>query len=136
MTEIGSADGASYGIGARLRRRFVVMTADRVLIDAIQRVTPEGWGMAAATDLAEVGEWQEILLHRFLLLDLDEREYFHPVEVLEEIRTRLQINIPVFGFGGDQELRAAARLARCDRFFGREEMVLRLPDFFTQFGWG
>jgi hypothetical protein len=47
-----------------------------------------------------------------------------------------QINLPVFCFGGDQDIQDEMRLSRADRFFDRDEMITRLPDFLEQYRWG
>jgi hypothetical protein len=46
-----------------------------------------------------------------------------------------QINLPVFCFGGDEDIRDEMRLSRADRFFDREEMLERLPEFLRQYDW-
>ena len=92
--------------------------------------------MVQITDLDDIGEWHEILLHRFILLDLDEVDAFDPLDVIRILRMRYQINIPVFCFGGDEDIRDEMRLARADRFFSRVEMIKMLPQFLEQYGWG
>jgi hypothetical protein len=77
-----------------------------------------------------------VLLHRFLLLDLDEIDAFDPLDVIRVLRMQYQINLPVFCFGGDQDIQDEMRLSRADRFFDRDEMITRLPDFLEQYRWG
>ena len=122
-------------VAARLARRLILFCADQTLSAAIAGALAPGWEVTPAQRVADVGGFQDVLLHRFVLLDLDEREAFDPVETVEEIRGALMLNIPVFCFGGDPATRDAARLARADRFFERSEigtLVLRLCE---QFDW-
>ncbi|WP_437557167.1 hypothetical protein [Acidithiobacillus sulfuriphilus] len=119
----------------RMRKRFIVVSSDRDLNGAIAAAVPAGWEMVAVTDLEDLGAWQEILLHRFLLLNLDDAVVEDPVGLVDTIRREYQLNIAIFCIGGDQEQRDAVRMARADRFFGREETLTRLPEFFAQFGW-
>ena len=123
-------------IADRLRRRFIVMSRDAAVLDALRAQTPTGWEMVAATDLASLGDWDDILLYRFLLLDLDEVDAFDPLDVIREIRTQLMLQIAVFCFGGDSAMRDEMRMARADRFYERDEIVAKLPQFLTQYGWG
>lgn len=123
-------------IEARLRRRFVVMSGDCGLVAALRQATPRGWEMEEALDLDALGGFQDILLHRFILLDLDEREAFDPLEVIRRIRGDYLLNVPVLCFGGSAQARDEARLARADRFFERGEIVGKLSAFCEQFGWG
>ena len=119
----------------RMRKRFIVVSSDRDLNGAIAAAVPAGWEMVAVTDLEDLGAWQEILLHRFLLLNLDDAVVEDPVGLVDTIRREYQLNIAIFCIGGDQEQRDAVRMARADRFFGREETLTRLPEFFAQLGW-
>lgn len=119
----------------RMRKRFIVVSSDEDLNGAIAAAAPAGWEMVAVTDLEDLGAWQEILLHRFLLLNLDDAVVEDPVGLVDTIRREYQLNIAIFCVGGDQGQRDAARMARADRFFGREETLARLPEFFAQFGW-
>lgn len=123
-------------IEERLRRRFIVMSADSEMCAELRAQVPEDWEMVTVTDLDEVGEWNDILLHRFIVLDLDEVEAFDPLDVIGQLRMEYQINTPVLCFGGDADLQEEMRLARADRFFTREEMVQRLPQFLAQYDWG
>lgn len=123
-------------IQSRLDRRFIVMTSRESLLSDLDMVAPIGWTRVVATDLAELGDWNDILLHRFVLLDLDEDGTFDPLDVIRTLRMEYQINIPVFCFGGNEDLQDQMRLARADRFFTRDEMLDMLPRFFEQYGWG
>lgn len=123
-------------IAARLERKYIAMTADDETKRRLDSVTPEIWTCVAVTDIEQLGEWHEVLLHRFLLLDLDEFEAFDPLDVIRILRQQYQINIPVFCFGGEEDIRDEMRLARADRFFDKDEMIERLPEFFRQYDWG
>lgn len=123
-------------IADRLKRKYVVMTTDQEMIDRLRAATPEEWTQVVCTDLEQLGDWNEVLLNRFLLLDLDEWEAFDPIDVIRILRMQYQINTPVFCFGGDEDIQDEMRLARADRFFDREEMIARLPEFIRQYDWG
>jgi hypothetical protein len=112
------------------------MTRDVALERALRAALPQGWEMATTSELAALGGFEEILQHRFLLLDLDEAEAFDPLAVLRELRVDLMLNVPAFCFGGSAAQRDAARLARGDRFFERAEVATRLPGICGQYGWG
>lgn len=123
-------------IERRLQRRLVLMTADAELVTRLQRRVPDGWEMVVVTDIEDLGAWHELLLYRFLLLDLDEVDAFDPLDVIAVIRSQYQINLAVFCFGGDDDLQDEMRLLRADRFFGRDEIADRMAQFFEQYGWG
>ena len=123
-------------IERRLQRKYIVMTADGEMLGKLEDVTPAGWEQVQITDLDDIGDWHEVLLYRFLLLDLDEIEAFDPLDIIRILRTQFQINIPVFCFGGDEDIQDEMRLARADRFFSREEMLEMLPQFCEQYAWG
>ncbi len=122
-------------ISDRMRKRFILMASDPELRVAVVTTTPEGWEMTEATDLDDLGDWQEVLLHRFMLLNLDDPEIEDPIELIDTLRREYQLNIAIFCLGGSQERRDAARSARADRFFDRDTGLQRLPEFFAQFGW-
>lgn len=123
-------------IESRLKRRFIAMSADRTLLAQLRDVLPGGWEMMESRDLATLGGFQEVLQHRFILLDLDGHEAFDPIEVVRQVRTEFMLNVPIMCFGGTPEICDEARLGRADRFFGRAEIVAMLPAFCRQFGWG
>jgi hypothetical protein len=123
-------------IERRLQRKYIALTADPVMREQLAAATPEGWELVSLTDLEDLGDWHEVLLYRFILLDLDEVDAFDPLDIIRILRTQFQINIPVFCFGGDEDIQDEMRLARADRFFSREEMLAMLPRFFEQYGWG
>lgn len=123
-------------IAARLQRKYVVMSGDDSIVARLGAATPEGWEIVAAHELAELGEFQDVLLYRFLLLDLDEEIRFDPIDVVRELRNELMLNIAIFCFGGSPELRDEARLNRADRFFEREEIVEKMLLYCHQYRWG
>ena len=123
-------------IERRLQRKYIVMSANAAMLEQLAGLTPEGWEMVQITDLDDIGDWHEVLLHRFILLDLDEVEAFDPLDVIRILRTQFQINVPVFCFGGDEDIQDEMRLARADRFFSQEEMLEMLPQFCEQYSWG
>lgn len=123
-------------IETRLQRRFVVFTLDSGFVAELAQVAPEPWVGQAVTDLDELGEWNDVLLYRFILMDLDEEAAFDPLEIMRTLRMEYQINVPVFCFGGDEELQNDMRLARADRFFSRREMLRMLPEFCERYAWG
>ncbi|MDA8095516.1 MAG: hypothetical protein M0T84_16730 [Betaproteobacteria bacterium] len=123
-------------IASRLRRRFVVMTTDEALLERLRRDLPAAWEMVEALDLETLGEYQDILLFRFLFLDLDEQAAFDPLDIIDTVRREHMLNVPIFCFGGSQALRDAARLARADRFFERDEVAEKVRLFCDQYRWG
>lgn len=122
-------------IARRLERRIILMTRDPEMIRNVDATLEPPWQLVTVTDLEDLGAWNEVLLHRFLLLDLDEVEAFDPLDVIRTLRMEYQINLPVFCFGGDEDIRDEMRLSRADRFFDREEMLERLPEFLRQYDW-
>jgi len=122
-------------IEARLARKLIVFSSDVALREALTAALPPGWQASFARSAAEVGEFQDVLLHRFALLDLEPDEGADPVETVREIRGEMLLNIPIFCFGGDAATRDGARLARADRFFERTEIVARLPALCESFAW-
>lgn len=123
-------------IEKRLQRRFVLMSADEGMIERVRATAGDGWEVAAITDLDALGDWNDILLYRFVLLDLDEVDAFDPLDVISLLRREYMLNIAVFCFGGEPDLVDEMRMARADRFFGREEITEKLPQFLEQYGWG
>jgi hypothetical protein len=122
-------------IARRLERRIIVMTRDTEMLSKLQACVEPPWELVPVTDLEDLGPWNEVLLYRFLLLDLDEVEVFDPLDVIRILRMEYQINLPVFCFGGDEDIQDEMRLSRADRFFTRDEMVERLPEFLRQYDW-
>jgi|GEM_PF-486549 len=122
-------------IEARLQKRQILMTTDASMIAAVEKLLPADWQLTIVTDLEQIGDWNDVLLYRFLLMDLNEVDAFDPIDVIRQIRMQFQINIPVFCFGGDADVQDEMRLARADRFFSREEMLQMLPTFYQQYEW-
>jgi hypothetical protein len=126
---------ATPTIESRRRRRFVLLSSDEGLAASLAAALPEGWEMTRAAELEALGGFEEILQHRFLLLDLDDAA-LDPVATITTLRRDLMLNIAILCVGGSKALRDAARLARADRFFERAEAVDRMQQFCAQYGWG
>ena len=122
-------------IESRLQKKFIAMTRDRVLLGEFEDSLPDGWEMVATLELDDLGGFQDILLHRFILLDLDEVEAFDPLDVIRAVRMEHMLNVPIFCFGGSADVRDEARLSRADRFFERSEMVEKMKLFCDQYRW-
>ncbi|MBI2313324.1 MAG: hypothetical protein HYU77_12570 [Betaproteobacteria bacterium] len=123
-------------IESRKHRKFILVTADASLAAALRAAVPGGWQIVETHELEQLGGFQDILLHRFILLDLDSGGAYDPLEIVRRVRMELMLNVPVFCFGGDPSLRDQARLARADRFFERGEMVGKMKLYCGQYGWG
>ena len=119
-------------IAARLARRLVLLSGDEALARRLEQALPESWQLSRAREIGDVGEFQDVLLHRFVLVDLDAPG---ALEAIAQIRGEMMLNVPIFCFGGDAAGRDAARLARADRFFAREEIAALLPKLCEQFAW-
>jgi hypothetical protein len=126
---------ATPTIASRLQRRFIFMSGDEALAAALRAALPENWQMMHTNDLGEFDGFQDILLYRFILLDLDAGAVLDPLETIREVRMKMMLNVPILCFGGDARMRDEARLARADRFFERDEMVERMRQFCDQYGW-
>ena len=126
---------AAPTIADRLARRFLLMTTDSELVASLRARVPEGWQMQVVTSLDEAGDWNDILLYRFLLLDLDEVDVFDPIDVIRVLRMEYLLQIAVFCFGGDVDIRDEMRMSRADRFYERDQIVAVLPQFLGQYGW-
>lgn len=122
-------------IDSRLQKKIIVMTRDEALLASLQAALPAGWEMVITLDLDDLGGFQDILQHRFILLDLDEYDAFDPLDVIRLVRMELLLNVPIFCFGGEQDVRDEARLSRADRFFEREEIVGKMQLFCQQYEW-
>jgi len=105
------------------------------MVDRIRAKVPNEWEMVVTTELDELGDWHDLLLYRFLLMDLDELAAYDPLDVIRQIRMQFQINIAVFCFGGDEDTRDEMRLSRADRCFDRERLLEILPSVFNQYNW-
>jgi hypothetical protein len=122
-------------VASRLQRRCIVLCADPGLRARLEAALPEGWRLTVPGAGGALGDFAEVLQHRFVLLDLDEAEAFDPLAMIEMLRSEMMLNVPIFCFGGDAAQRDAARLARADRFFERAEIAAMLPRFCEQFAW-
>ncbi|MGH8672653.1 MAG: hypothetical protein ACREUA_11585, partial [Burkholderiales bacterium] len=127
---------AKPSVEARLKRKFILMGGDHALSARLRDALPDGWEMVQSGDLDELGGFQDILLYRFILLDLDEVQAFDPQQVIRTVRMEMMLNVAIFCFGGGPQMRDEARLNRADRFFGREEIVEKMPEFCHQYRWG
>ena len=126
---------AAPTIGARLARKLIVFSADPAFREAVERALPPGWSITTARAAAEIGPFQEVLLHRFALLYLAAAEGYDAIAVVRAVRSEMNLNIPIFCFGGERAARDAARIARADRFFGREELEAMLPKICESYAW-
>jgi len=122
-------------IESRLQKRFILMSTRHDFRADVEKLVPDEWSLSVVTDLDDLGEWNEVLLNRFLLLDLEEFDAFDPLDVIRQLRMQYQINIPVLCFGGDKDIQDEMRLSRADRFFSEDEMLSKLPQFFEQYQW-
>lgn len=114
-------------IDDRLKRRLIVLSGDAGLHREVAQFMPQGWEITC-----ELGDFAEVLLHRFVLLDLDAPD---AVDAVRRIRSEMNLNVPVFCVGGDAAARDAARLARADRFFDRGQLPVLVPELCESFGW-
>ncbi|MDA8361015.1 MAG: hypothetical protein M0Z44_03330 [Gammaproteobacteria bacterium] len=126
---------AAPTIADRLNRRFLLMTSDAGLVDRLRAQVPVDWQMRVVASLDDVGDWNDILLYRFLLLDLDEVERFDPIDVIRVLRMEYLLQIAVLCFGGDADIRDEMRMSRADRFYERDQIVTVLPQFLAQYNW-
>ncbi len=123
-------------IAARLQHRMILMSLDAALEAAVRQAMPEGWQMQATTDLDSLGSFDQLLLYRFIFLDLDSlSDTFDPLDAIRKVRREWMLNVPIFCFGGSADERDEARLNRADRFFERDEAAERLLQFCHQFRW-
>ena len=124
-------------IAARLQRKFILMSNDPALHQALLAATPEGWEMVATLNLESLGSFDQILMYRFIFLDLDcLTDDFDPQDAIRQVRMEWMLNVAIFCFGGSADERDQARLNRADRFFERDDAVTRLAQFCHQYRWG
>ena len=121
-------------VASRLQRRCLLLTTEVSLIEELAGAAPAGWRVNVAASPEEAGDFAEILQHRFVLLDLDD-EAIDPLNIISTLRGEMMLNVPVIGLGGSPVLRDAARIARADRFFRRDEAAAVLHQFCMQFDW-
>lgn len=126
---------AAPSIARRRERRCILLSADPMLRTAVEAALPSDWALSAATALEEVGGFADVLLHRFVLLDLDAAGGVDAAAELERLRGEWMLNVPVFCLGGEAQARDAARLARADRFFERDALGVQLPALCEAFAW-
>lgn len=122
-------------VSRRLERRCIALSDDAEFVREVQAALAADWTLTAVERFDALGGFDEVLLHRFALLDLDAGEALDPVGQLEALRGEMMLNLPVFCFGGPPALRDAARLARADRFFERADLAARVPAICGQFSW-
>lgn len=122
-------------IESRLQRKFIVMTQDEALLSDLHAGLPAEWLMVETHDLGVIGEFQDVLQYRFILLDLDEYDAFDPLDMIRAVRMELMLNVPIFCFGGESDVRDEARLSRADRFFERAEILEKMKLFCQQYQW-
>ncbi|MHB1247401.1 MAG: hypothetical protein ACYCZH_13230 [Sulfuriferula sp.] len=124
-------------IEARLQRKFILMSNGADVAAQLRSHLPPGWQMVETLDLESLGEFQDVLLHRFIFLDLDTlTDDFDPQDAIRQVRMEWMLNVPIFCFGGSPDERDQARLNRADRFFERAEVVERVEQFCHQYRWG
>jgi len=126
---------AAPTVESRLRRRILLMTPRAGVADNVRAALPEGWDLVCATEPGAVGGLEELIQFRMVLLDLAAADGWWPVDVVTELRSELLLNVPILCFDGDDQARDEARLARADRFFDRDELMEKLPQFCAQLGW-
>ncbi len=122
-------------VARRLQRKFILMTSDAEMRAQLGALVPDDWEMVVVRELDEIGDWADILLYRFLLLDLDDQQIGDPVQIMRDLRVQYMLQIAVFCFGGTRNARDEMRLNRADRFFERAEIGQHLAQFLQQFAW-
>jgi CheY-like chemotaxis protein len=126
---------ATPTVESRRRRRFILLSTDEAIAATLRAELPDGWELVVTADIAMLGGFEEILQHRFVLIDL-EAPALDPLAAIDHLRRDLMLNIAIVCLGGPQALRDAARLARADRFFERAEAAEQMRQFCAQYGWG
>ena len=122
-------------INRRLQPGFIIVTTDEALVRELQEVAGDDWEVLPVAAIEDAGEWNEILLYRFILLDLDSCAG-DPAEQVRSLRQESMVNTPVFGIGGTKEDENRVRPQGADRFFARDEIADKLPEFLAALGWG
>jgi len=113
-------------------RRFLIISDDAALAARLREGLPAGWGGAIEGErLENCGDWNDILLFRFVLLDLDAAR-FDPLRIVDTLRHDYLLNIPIHCFGGDAARRERLRQAGANRFFDRSELERQLPRLLAQ----
>ena len=122
-------------ISRRLQPGFIIATTDETLVRELKEVAGDDWEVAPVAAIEDAGDWNEILLYRFILLDLDSCAG-DPAEQVRSLRQESMVNTPVFGIGGTKEEQDRVRPQGADRFFARDEIADKLPEFLAALGWG
>ncbi len=122
-------------ISRRLQPGFILVTTDEAKAEELRGAAGEEWEVEIVPSIDEIGEWSEILLYRFILVDLDAGPE-DPGEEVRRIRQEYMVNTPVLCFGGDSDLRSRVRPQGADRIFDRDEVADRLPELMAAMGWG
>lgn len=126
---------AAPTVESRLRRRVLLMTPRAGIAEVVRAALPEGWDLVCTIEPEAAGGLEELIQFRMVLLDLAAADGWWPVDVVTQLRSDLLLNVPILCFDGDDETRDEARLARADRFFERDELMAKLPQFCAQLGW-
>jgi hypothetical protein len=126
--------GEGPTIARRLQPGFIVVSTDDDLVARLREAAGEDWQVLAVATIEDAGDWGDILLYRFILMDLDHGPA-DPADEVRHIRQELMVNTPVFGLGGDDDLQGRTRKEGGDRFFGRDQALDHLPDLLEAFGW-
>ena len=127
---------AEPSITRRLQKRFILITADPARVEEARAHTPGDWEVVPADALEQVGAWNDILLHRFLILDAGGDNPYDPCALVRELRREMMVNIPVLVVGADPALQDALRQERADRFFPGDELAGVIESFTGQYDWG
>ncbi len=120
-------------IADRLRRRVLVMSPDATLAERVAEVLGGEWEVERVDTIDALEEWHELLLRRFMVLDLEAGGAYDPLDVVERIRLEYQINLPIFCIGGEAGLRAEVIASRADRALEREAFFPLLESIKAQF---
>ena len=121
-------------IKRRMQPGIIVVSTDAALAEELRSEAGEDWRMLVVNGIDEAGDWSDVLLYRFIIMDLENGPP-DPPEEIRRIRQELMINTPVFGVGGSDDIRGRARQEGGDRFFDRDQARAHLPDLLAAFGW-
>lgn len=123
-------------IAARLQHKMILLSNDKQLEAAVRQTLPQEWKLTVTLDLDSLGSFDQLLLYRFIFLDLDcLTDEFDAQDAIRKVRMEWMLNVPIFCFGGNDDERDTARLNRADRFFERDEVAERLLQYCHQFRW-
>lgn len=121
-------------LASRLERKILLVSSDAALAAELGKALPQRWSMTRTDDPATLGDFSEVLIYRFMLLDLEDPVIDAP-EIIDAVRRQLMLNIAILCLGGSAGQRDAARLARADRFFERDAAVAVMQQFCGQYDW-